>query len=94
MNDTPSIATFAAFVQLKDFRGPTKKEYVRYVRRLVDHHQCDPATLSKDQVRAYYLELRQFNIQHRSWEGAGAECEGESGDKSRAVQTLREVRWR
>jgi site-specific recombinase XerD len=55
----PSIATFAAFVQLKDYRQPTKKEYIRYVRRLGDHYQCDPATLSEDQIRAYYLELRQ-----------------------------------
>ena len=55
----PSIATFAAFVQLKDYRQPTKKEYVRYVRRLGDHYDCDPATLSEDQIRAYYLELRQ-----------------------------------
>lgn len=55
----PSIATFAAFVQLKDYRQPTKKEYVRYVRRLGDHYHCDPATLSEDQIRAYYLELRQ-----------------------------------
>jgi integrase/recombinase XerD len=59
MIDTPSIATFAAFVQLKDYRPPTKKEYVRYVRRLGDHYQRDPATLTEDQVRAYYLELRQ-----------------------------------
>ena len=55
----PSIATFAAFVQLKDYRPPTKKEYVRYVRRLGDHYRCDPATLSEDQIRLYYLELRQ-----------------------------------
>jgi site-specific recombinase XerD len=57
--NVPSIATFAAFVQLKDYRQPTKKEYVRYVRRLGDHYDCDPATLSEDQIRAYYLELRQ-----------------------------------
>jgi len=59
MNDHASIAKFTAFVQLKDFRGPTKKEYVRYVRQLGDHYRCDPATLTEDQVRAYYLELRQ-----------------------------------
>jgi integrase len=58
-SSVPSIATFAAFVQLKDYRQPTKKEYVRYVRRLGDHYHCDPATLSEDQIRAYYLELRQ-----------------------------------
>jgi integrase len=55
----PSIAAFAGFVQLQDFRPPTRKEYVRYVRRLGDHYQCDPATLCEDQIRAYYLELRQ-----------------------------------
>ena len=59
MINTPSLAKFSAFVQLKDFRAPTKKEYVRYVRRLGDHYQCDPALLTEDQVRAYYLELRQ-----------------------------------
>ena len=59
MNDTPSIAKFTAFVQLKDFRGPTQKEYVRYVRRLGDHHHCDPAALTEDQIRAYFLFLRQ-----------------------------------
>jgi len=59
MINYPSITNFTAFVELKDFRGPTKKEYVRYVRRLGDHYQCDPATLTEDQVRAYYLELRQ-----------------------------------
>ena len=30
----PSIAKFADFVQLKDYRQPTKDEYVRYVRKL------------------------------------------------------------
>jgi len=58
-HSVPSIATFAAFVQLKDYRPPTKKEYVRYVRRLGDHYQCDPAVLTEDQLRAYFLFLRQ-----------------------------------
>ena len=48
----PSLAKFTAFVELKDFRGPTKKEYVRYVRKLGEHFQCDPATLTEDQLRA------------------------------------------
>lgn len=55
----PSLAKFAAFVELKDFRGPTKKEYVRYVRKLGEHFQCDPATLTEDQLRTYFLFLRQ-----------------------------------
>jgi len=47
------------FVQLKDYRQPTKDEYVRYVRKLGEHFACDPATLTEDQVRAYFLFLRQ-----------------------------------
>jgi integrase/recombinase XerD len=48
-----------AFIELKDFRPNTKKEYVRYLRRLSDHFTCDPATLSEDQLRRYFLFLRQ-----------------------------------
>jgi integrase/recombinase XerD len=55
----PSLAKFRDFVQLKDYRQPTKAEYVRYVRKLGEHFQCDPATLTEDQLRAYFLFLRQ-----------------------------------
>jgi len=54
-----SLTQFTAFVELKDFRAPTQKEYVRYLRKLAEHYQCDPASLSEDQVRAYFLFLRQ-----------------------------------
>ncbi len=55
----PSITQFQQHVELKDFRAPTKKEYVRYVRKLAEHFQCDPATLTEDQLRQYFLFLRQ-----------------------------------
>ena len=55
----PSIAKFSDFVQLKDYRQPTKDEYVRYLRKLGEHYACDPATLTEDQLRAYFLFLRQ-----------------------------------
>jgi integrase len=55
----PSLAKFSDFVQLKDYRQPTKDEYVRYVRKLGEHYRCDPATLTEDQLRAYFLFLRQ-----------------------------------
>ena len=58
MIDSPALAQFAAFVELKDFRGPPKKEYVRYLRKLGEHYTCDPAALSEDQLRAYFLFLR------------------------------------
>jgi integrase len=55
----PSIEQFKAFVQLKDFRPPTRKEYIRYVRKLAEYFQCDPATLTEDQLREYFLFLRE-----------------------------------
>jgi integrase/recombinase XerD len=62
----PSIAQFQQLVELKDFRKPTKKEYVRYVRKLAEHFQCDPATLTENQIREYFLFLRQHKHYSRS----------------------------
>ncbi len=55
----PSITKFQQLVELKDYRKPTKKEYVRYVRKLAEHFQCDPTTLTEDQLRQYFLFLRE-----------------------------------
>jgi site-specific recombinase XerD len=54
-----SITQFKQLVELKDYRPPTKKEYVRCVWKLAEHFECDPATLSENQVRQYFLFLRQ-----------------------------------
>jgi integrase/recombinase XerD len=62
----PSIVQFQQLVELKDYRGPTRKEYVRYVRKLAEHCQCDPATLSEDRLREYFLFLRQKKGYSRS----------------------------
>ncbi len=63
----PSISRFQQFVELnKDFRPPTKKEHVRYVRKLAEHFQCDPLTLSENQLREYFLFLRQHKQYKRS----------------------------
>ena len=55
----PCIAKFKTVVEFKDFRPKTKQEYVRYLCKLAEHFQCDPATLTQDQVREYFLLLRQ-----------------------------------
>ena len=59
MNNYPSISSFRDFVELKDLRPRTKGEYVRYLCRLSDHFKADPATLCEDQLRQYFLFLRQ-----------------------------------
>ena len=55
----PSISRFQQFVELKDYRPPTKKEYVRNVCKLAEPFQCDAASLTENQVREYFLFLRQ-----------------------------------
>lgn len=55
----PSISQFQKLVELKDYRPATKKEYVRYVCKLAEHFQCDPAVLTENQIRQYFLFLRQ-----------------------------------
>jgi integrase/recombinase XerD len=62
----PSIVQFQQLVELKDYRGPTKKEYVRYVRKFAEHLQADPATATEDRVREYFLFLRQKKGYSRS----------------------------
>jgi hypothetical protein len=59
MKTPASIDQFRAFVELKDFRPASKKEYVRYLRKLSEHYECDPAALTEDQLRRYFLFLRQ-----------------------------------
>ena len=61
-----SISQFQQLVELKDYRPATKKEYVRYVRKLAEHFQCDPATLTENQIREYFLFLRQHKHYKRA----------------------------
>lgn len=55
----PSLTQFQQHVDLKDYRPPTRKEYVRNVHKLAEHFQCDPAGLTENQLREYFLFLRQ-----------------------------------
>ncbi len=89
-SDCSSITKFHQLVEPKDFKPATKKEYVRYVRRLSDRFQCDPATLTEDQLRQYFLFLRpakntteaqrrreeqpQMDADERRYPAGGPEC--------------------
>jgi site-specific recombinase XerD len=55
----PSITQFKQYVQLRDYRPATKKEYVRCTWKLAEHFDCDPATLTESQLRQYFLFLRE-----------------------------------
>jgi integrase/recombinase XerD len=59
MYNYPSITQFQQHVDLKDYRLPTRKEYVRHLRKLAEHFQCDPAKLTENQLREFFLFLRQ-----------------------------------
>src|SRR6266852_498455 len=54
-----SITQFEQLVQLKDYRPPTRYAYVQSVRKLAEHFECDPALLEENQLRQYFLFLRQ-----------------------------------
>ena len=55
----PSITQFQQLVELKAYRPGTKESYLRYVWKLAEHLECDPAKLSEDQLRQYFLWLRE-----------------------------------
>lgn len=59
LNSYTSITTFKQWVELKDFRPATKKGYVGQVWKIAEHFDRDPATLEQDQLRQYFLYLRQ-----------------------------------
>jgi integrase/recombinase XerD len=54
-----SILQFKQLVELKDYRPPTKEAYVRCLWRLAEHYDSDPAQLTEDQLRQYFLFLRE-----------------------------------
>ena len=58
-NNYTSIAQFEQQVQLKDFRPRSRYAYARVLRKLAEHFECDPAQLTQDQVRQYFLFLRE-----------------------------------
>lgn len=55
----PCIQKFAQLVELKDYRPETKQAYIKLVCRFAKHFECDPATVSEDQLREYFVFLRQ-----------------------------------
>ena len=62
----PSITQYQQLVELKDYRPTTKYEYVRQARKLAQHFKCDPANLSENQLREYFVFLRQ----EKEWQGS------------------------
>ena len=54
-----SITQFKQFVELKDYRATTKRQYVRCVWRLLEHFERDPAALTENDLRGYFLYLRE-----------------------------------
>jgi len=62
----PSITRFEQLVQLRDYRQATRYRYVRVVRQMAEYFHADPATLCEDQLRQYFLYLRQ----EKDWQGS------------------------
>jgi integrase/recombinase XerD len=58
-NYPPSVIQFKQWVELRDYRPATKSEYVRQAWKIAQHFNGDPARLSENQVRQYFLFLRE-----------------------------------
>lgn len=58
-NYSHTIQHFKQFVELRDYRPATKKEYVRQLWKLAEHFNSDPPRLTQDQVRQYLISLRE-----------------------------------
>jgi integrase/recombinase XerD len=66
-----SITQFKQHVEFKDFRPATKQGYVRYLWKLVEHFDRDPAALTENDLRQYFLHLReQLHCSPSSMNGA------------------------
>lgn len=59
LNSYTSITTFKQWVELKDFRPATKSRYVTELWKLAEYCDADPGVVTEDQVRHYFLHLRQ-----------------------------------
>lgn len=59
INKRSSITQFKEYVQLKDYRRQTKEAYVRCLWRLAEHYDAEPAQFTEDQLRRYFLFLRE-----------------------------------
>lgn len=62
-----SVSTFVRFIQLKSLRTRTKDDYVRWVKRIAQHHGVACASLlSEEQVLCFVHHLQQ----HHDYEGS------------------------
>ena len=56
----PSVARFTGHVQLKGLSERTVESYVCMIRQLAAWGKRDPAELTEEQVRDYFLRTKQF----------------------------------
>ena len=64
MNQYNSITQFKTLVELKDLRPSSQKAYLNGIIRLAKHYHADPALLTENQVREYFLFLRRSNYSY------------------------------
>jgi hypothetical protein len=57
-NDSDSLLRFAETLKLRSLADTTRKEYLRYVRKLAARVKRDPAELDEAQLRAHLLYLK------------------------------------
>ena len=58
MNMTPLREKMLADLQLRGLATKTQDAYIRAVRQLADHYHKSPDQISEDELRAYFLYLK------------------------------------
>lgn len=58
LSDPDSLVRFVELLKLRSLAASTQEEYLRYVRKLAEHVNGDPAALDEAQVRAHLLHLK------------------------------------
>lgn len=84
-----SMSDYAKFICLNKKSPRSRHAYYRQVRKLMEHFDADPATLTEEQVRDYFL----FLILERHWKPASVR-QAVAGLKAFYIDTLGLEPWR
>jgi site-specific recombinase XerD len=66
MNMTPLREKMLADLQLRGLATKTQSAYIRAVRQLADHYQKPPDQISEEELRTYFLYLKNEKLASRS----------------------------
>jgi site-specific recombinase XerD len=58
----PSLAEYARLLALRYDHARTRQSYYRQLRLIMDHFDCDPASLTESRLRDYFLHVKTVKL--------------------------------